>query len=304
MGALEFSLPLSNTVVSDRIGAELDNQLSNTLWITMKKDSTANSHNFSLPLLHDLRDLIQTIKVNSNNWFNNGALVPIHYAIMKSDHPDYFNLGGDIKHFRSCIRQNDKQSLFEYSKLCLDIMFDWATSSNQVMTTIALVQGKALGGGFEAALSADYLIAEEQSTFGFPEIMFGLFPCTGGMSLLARRVGVYQAEQLMTDPRIYTASELKEMGIVDDVCPKDGGVLAVEKFIRAHSKRRGARMMLQRARHRMTPLDYSELSKVVVEWVELAMNLSNEELRVMDMLIMMQESNNTQQPNTSFKSYR
>jgi DSF synthase len=297
MGALEFSLPVSENIVSHRIGVELDRQLSNTLWLTMKRDMTGNSHNFSLPLLHDLRDMIQTMKANSANWFSNGELVPVQYAVMKSEHPDYFNLGGDLKYFRDCIRRRDKESLFQYSKLCLDIMFDWATSSNQIMTTIALVQGKALGGGFEAALSADYLIAEEHSTFGFPEIMFGLFPCTGGMSLLARRIGVYQAERMLTNPRIYSAIELKEMGIVDEICPKGTGDHAAESFIRSHAKRRSARIMLQRAKHRMAPLDYTELSTVVDEWVDLAMRLSSEELRVMDMLIMMQQgSQSTPQP--------
>lgn len=294
MGALEFSLPVSVNLHSDRIGVELDRQSSNTLWVTMKQDITANSHNFSLPLLHDFRDIIRALQVNSGEWLDKGELVPIHYAVIKSEHPDYFNLGGDLKHFRNCIRKRDKKSLYDYSKLCLDIIFDWATSSSQVMTSIALVQGKALGGGFETALSADYLIAEEHSTFGFPEIMFGLFPCSGGMSLLARRVSVYQAERMMTTPRIYSAAELKEMGIVDEICPKGGGELAVEKFINSHAKRRPARLMLQRARHRLAPLDYTELSTVVDEWVDLALALSDEELRVMDMLIMMQQGQQSQ----------
>jgi DSF synthase len=180
--------------------------------------------------------------------------------------------------------------LYDYSKLCLDIMYDWATTSTNSMTTIALVQGKALGGGFEAALSADYLIAEEQSTFGVPEIMFGLFPCTGGMSLLARRIGIHQAERMLTSPRLYSAIELKEMGVIDEICPSGDGNAAVERFISSHAKRRAARLMLQKAKHRIAPLDYSELLAVVDDWVELAMRLSNEELRVMDMLIMMQQS--------------
>jgi DSF synthase len=157
------------------------------------------------------------------------------------------------------------------------------------VTTIALVQGRALGGGFETALSADFIIAEEQSTFGFPEIIFGLFPCTGGMSLLARRVGVYQAEKMLTNERIYKAHELLEMGVVDEVCAQGEGEIAVEKFIAKHGRRRGSRMMLQRARHRLAPLNYEELHTVVEEWVELAMRLSPGELRMMEMLSMMQQ---------------
>jgi DSF synthase len=173
--------------------------------------------------------------------------------------------------------------------LCLDIMFEWATCSNAQISTIALVEGRALGGGFEAALSADYLIAEEQSTFGFPEIMFGLFPCTGAMSLLTRRVSAYQAERMMTSGKIYTALELLELGIVDVVCREGEGKREAEQFICNHSKRRAARQAVQRSRGRASPLDYEVLSAVVNEWVELAMNLRPEELRVMDMLILMQD---------------
>ncbi|MFD2271570.1 crotonase/enoyl-CoA hydratase family protein [Undibacterium arcticum] len=221
-------------------------------------------------------------------WHRDGNTIPIHYAVMRSEHPDYFSLGGDLNYFRDCIRRQDKSGLYHYSRLCLDMLYDWATSSGDSMTTIALVQGRALGGGFESALSADVLIAEEHSEFGFPEIMFGLFPCTGGMSLLARRVGVYQAERMMTNARIYSAVELKEMGVVDEICPRGDGNLAVTKFISHHAKRRVPRLMVQRSRHRIAPLDYAELLAVVDEWVEVAMGLPAAELRVMDMLIMMQ----------------
>jgi DSF synthase len=118
--------------------------------------------------------------------------------------------------------------------------------------------------------------------------MFGLFPCTGGMSLLARRVGVYQAERVLTNARTYSATELKDMGVIDEICPRGEGNFTVTKFIANHTKRRTARLMLQRSRHRIAPLDYSELLTVVDEWVDLAMGLGEEELRVMDMLIMMQ----------------
>ena len=167
-------------------------------------------------------------------------------------------------------------------------MFEWATSLNSHATTIALVQGRALGGGFEAALSADYLIAEEHSEFGFPEILFGLFPCTGGMSLLAHRVGVYEAERMMTDARIYSAAELKERGVIDEICPKGSGQLAVERFVENHRKHRSARLMLQRGRHRLAPLEYGELLTVVEEWAETAMNLEDAELNAMDMLVRLQ----------------
>ncbi|HVK53886.1 MAG TPA: crotonase/enoyl-CoA hydratase family protein [Burkholderiales bacterium] len=288
MGAFDFCLPVSGAFISDRVGAELDTELSNTLWVTMKKNVAAGCQNFALPLVRDMHALTQALKENGGHWEHEGQVTPIHYAVLRSEHPDYFSLGGDLNYFRQCIQQRDREALYQYSRLCLDVIYDWAASSNAGTTTIALVQGRALGGGFEAALSADFLIAEEHSQFGFPEIMFGLFPCSGGMTLLARRIGVHAAERMMTNARIYTAVELKDMGVIDEICPRGGGYLAVEKFIANHAKRRAARIMLQRSRHRVSPLDYSELLTVVNEWVELAMKLGDEELRVMEMLIKMQ----------------
>ena len=288
MAALEFASQARLPYQPPRISAEFHSP-ANTLWITMNKDLEGGCQNFSLSLLGGMRDMLQAIQKDNASWRHNGLSRPVHYAVLKSGHPEYFSLGGDLKHFRACIEAQDRNGLYEYSKLCLDMMYEWATVLNGRTTTIALVQGRALGGGFETALSADFLIAEEHSEFGFPEIMFGLFPCTGGMSLLARRVGVNKAENMMTNGRIYSATELKEMGVVDEICPRGEGAMAVESFIAGHAKRRVPRLMLQRSRNRVSPLDYQELLTVVEEWVEVALTLTTEELRVMEMLIRLQQ---------------
>ena len=288
MAALDFVAQLRLPYQSNRITAEFQSP-ANALWITMNKDPEGGCQNFSLPLLSGMRELLQAVQKDNATWRHNGQARPVHYAVLKSGHPDYFSLGGDLTHFRSCIASQDKNALYQYSKLCLDMMYEWATVLNGRTTTVALVQGRALGGGFETALSADFLIAEEHSEFGFPEIMFGLFPCTGGMSLLARRVGVNKAESMMTNGRIYSASELKDMGVVDEICARGEGEMAVDSFIAEHAKRRVPRLMLQRSRHRVAPLDYQELLTVVEEWTEVAMTLTVDELRVMEMLIRLQQ---------------
>jgi DSF synthase len=265
-----------------------DAEANNALWITFSQATADATPYFSPPLLQDLLELLESMKSTGVAWPSNGTMQPVHYAILRSAHPDYFSLGGDLTHFRECIRRGDKKSLHDYSSLCADMMYEWTTALSRQATTIALVQGRALGGGFEIALGADFIVAEEHSEFGFPEILFGLFPCTGGMSLLAQRIGAHAAERMMTDGRIYSAATLKDMGVVDEVCPKGQGETAVEKFIATHAKHRTARLMLQRSRRRIAPLDRNELRTVVDEWVETAMGLGKEELRVMEMLIQMQ----------------
>lgn len=285
--ATTVTTPIRSSI--GRIRAQLDTALGNTLWITLARDPNGGTQNFSPPVLNELRQMLDLIRAQDGHWAVDAQVVPLHYAVMRSDHPEYFSVGGDLQHFRASIGNRDWQALHNYASQCLDLMHDWATLTSKDMTTIALIQGRALGGGFETALAADFLIAEEHSSFGFPEIMFGLFPCTGGMSLLARRIGVHQAERIMTSKRIYSAAELLEMGVLDEVCPTGSGTLAVERFIAEHRSRRNARLMLQRSRKRLAPLDYSELATVVGEWVETAKTLSAGELRAMDMLIMMQQ---------------
>ncbi len=285
MAAVEYVTPLQPS----RVATTFRSNQHNTLWVNMSQ-SPGHSQNFSLDLLHDLHAVQQGMNATRGSWVSNGQLHPVHYVVLKSAHPEYFSLGGDLGHFRECIRQKDAAALRNYSMSCVDMVYDWSTQLNAQATSIALVQGRALGGGFEATLACDYLIAEEHSEFGFPEILFGLFPCTGGMSLLARRVGVYQAERMMINGKIYSAAELMDMGIIDEICPTGHGIAAVEKFIATHAKRRLTRLSLQRGRQRLAPLNYDELRTVVDEWVEAAMVLAEDDLRVMDMLIQMQQA--------------
>jgi DSF synthase len=118
--------------------------------------------------------------------------------------------------------------------------------------------------------------------------MFGLFPCTGAMGLLASRIGPHRAERMMTNKKVYTAAELFEMGLVDEICPSGAGELAVERFVANHHQRLTARLKVQQSRCRHTQLDRAECVRIVDDWVETAMCLSADELRTMEMLIMMQ----------------
>jgi len=271
-----------------QLGLQFERAHGNTLWVKMRRDPVQAVLNYSFPLLREMHDMVTSVKEANAHWNHEGTLFPIEYAVMCSDHPEYFNLGGDLKFIRHCLKQRDRHLLREYALLGLEVMREWTQCGSRTMTTIALVQGKALGGGFETAMGADYLIAEEHSVFGFPEVLFGLFPFTGALQLLSSHVGVHQAERMITNARIYTAAELQEMGIVDLVCPKGKGRQAARDFIEGHAKRRRPRLVVQRCRHRMMDLDEEVMLAIVEEWVELAMNMRLEEARALDMLIMMQ----------------
>lgn len=63
------------------------------------------------------------------------------------------------------------------------------------LTTVSLIQGDALGGGFEASLSSNLIIAERGVKMGLPEVIFNLFPGMGAYSILSRKVGAATAEK-------------------------------------------------------------------------------------------------------------
>ena len=75
------------------------------------------------------------------------------------------------------------------------------------VVTIGLVQGDALGGGFEGALSFQILVAEKKARMGFPKCCSTCFRAWARCSLLARKIGMAQAERMILSGKIYTASD-------------------------------------------------------------------------------------------------
>jgi len=83
--------------------------------------------------------------------------------------------------------------------------------------TIAAVNGFALGGGFEMALSCDFIFASQNAVFGLPEVKLGLIPGFGGTQRLSRVVGERRAKEMMFSGRNVKCDEAKALGIVLEV---------------------------------------------------------------------------------------
>ncbi len=86
---------------------------------------------------------------------------------------------------------------------------------NLPMPTIAAVEGYALGGGCELALSCDLIVATDTAVFGLPELGVGVIPGGGGTQLLPRRIGWNAAADLIFTSRRVSGPEAREMGLVD-----------------------------------------------------------------------------------------
>ena len=157
------------------------------------------------------------------------------------------------------------------------------------MTTFSLVQGDALGGGFEAALSATVVVAEESARMGFPEILFNLFPGMGAYSFLSRKIGRRAAEEMITSGTIYGARQLFDLGVVDVLTPDGTGEAAIYSYIRKHAKASNGRRAFERVRTEIGAISRAELMQVVEIWADAALAVEDRDLRMMERLVRAQQ---------------
>ncbi len=214
---------------------------------------------------------------------------PVRYFVVGSRLPGIFNLGGNLAFFADRIRDRDRESLRAYARACIEVVYANAVSLRQPLVTIALVEGDAMGGGFEAVLSCNVVVAERGARFGFPEILFNLFPGMGAYSFLARRIGGMRAEEFILSGRVYSAEELHAMGLVHVLAEPGGGEQAVEAFIARNERRHSAQCALYEAGRLVNPLAFTELAQIADLWVEAAMKLTEPDLRLMERLVARQD---------------
>ena len=241
---------------------------------------------FSERLLNELKRTQENIRRKLAA--NSDPKAGIHHLVLASD-ASVFNLGGDLALFAQQIRHGNRGRLLEYARLCVEVAFNFSRLYEDRVHSIAVVQGDALGGGFEAALCCHTIIAEEGSGMGFPEVLFDLFPGMGAYTFLTRRVTPAQAEKMMLDARVYPVEELLRMGVVDHVVPKGEGLVAARELIRKHQRIGNALRSMNAVRQACRPVSLEELLAVTTEWVDAAMRLNDRALHTMERLIRAQQ---------------
>ncbi len=259
--------------------AELDvlyDEGDEALWTFMRP---AGRPSFTPPMLGDFDNWQRLIAAN----FGPGK-VPLKFLILGSRAHGVFCFGGDLELFEQLIRTGDRAALANYGYRCVDILHRNINTLDLPILTIGLVQGQALGGGFEALLSFDFVIAERGATFGLPEVMFGLFPGMGAHAILTRKLGSAMADRLISSNETYSAEQMYDLGIVHQLAEPGNGEQAVREFVAKSSRRHAGLVGARRASRLAAPLQLAELRAIVDQWADSALNLREHDLRLMHRL--------------------
>ena len=264
-------------VVSPHLACHYD-RADATLWSHWKPRGVPS---FNVDLLRDLERASQLIEGH----FRGNAESPLRYVVLKSGIPNVFNLGGDLGYFQALIDAQDRAGLADYARSAVNAIYrNYVGHGLPGVTTIALLEGDALGGGFECALSCDMVVAERHVKAGFPEVLFNMFPGMGGISFLARRVGRKTADDLVRSGRQYTALELHDLGVVDRVVETGEGDRAVRDIVARRQHQQAAHAAMNRIDRMIRPVTMQELYEVVTMWVDCAMQMSPRSLEWMQRL--------------------
>jgi len=236
---------------------------------------------FTLKLLSEINTYLDGVKHDMQK--TNGK--KYNYLVVGSDVEGVFNLGGDLDLFGHYIKEGDRESLLSYALKCIDILYRNIHHYDLDLTTISLIQGDALGGGFEAALSSNVIIAERGVKLGLPEVLFNLFPGMGAYSLLSRKIGSVAAEKMILSGELFSSERLHKMGVIDILVEKGEGEVAVYQYIKAAERADNSYKSMRKIKDICNPVSFQELTEIATVWADAALKLTPKNLRMMQRLV-------------------
>ena len=178
---------------------EINKQIA---WVTINRPEVLNAMNESV-----LTELVSTIQSCIDD-------TSVGVIILTGEGDKAFVAGADIKNMQSM----EPEDALEFGRTGQQMTL---TIENSPKPVIAAVNGFALGGGCEISLACHIRVASETATFGQPEVQLGILPGWGGTQRLPRLVGTGIAHEIITTGRMVSASEAKEIGLVNHVVPAE-----------------------------------------------------------------------------------
>lgn len=167
------------------------------------------------------KTVMEELKLAVEEIYNNPA---IRSAIITGAGLKAFVAGADITEFMGL----SKEEGMAVSKKGHDVFFAIENSPKPI---IAAVNGFALGGGCELALSCHFMIAAENAKFGQPEVNLGLIPGYGGTQRLVQVAGKGRAMELLMSGRTISAQEALQIGMVNEVVPQENLIARVTEIL-------------------------------------------------------------------------
>lgn len=169
--------------------------------VIVRMSSPENLNALSSKVLDELDDLVNLL------WYSEGKSGVVIVGEGKA-----FSAGADVSELYAL--ENVHQA-YEYLRRGQRV---FSKIENLKYITVAAIDGWALGGGLELALSCTFRVATKSARLGLPEINLGILPGYGGTQRLTRLVGLQRAKRMIMDGVHMGADEALQIGIVDVVC--------------------------------------------------------------------------------------
>jgi enoyl-CoA hydratase len=179
--------------------------------ITLNRPEALNA--FSREVVEEILQTLEDVRNDEN----------VRVVVLTGAGEKAFSAGADIKSMIGMTVLKARELSLMGEKLCLAL-------ENLEKPVIAALNGYALGGGLEVAMSCDLRIASENARMGQTEINIGLIPGWGGTQRLTRLIGRTKAKELVFTGRMIDAKTAEQLGIINMTVPQDKFKETVRQF--------------------------------------------------------------------------
>lgn len=174
------------------------------LGILELNDPPANTYTYEM--MRQLDEAILDTRMNDDVWV----------IILRGKGNKFFSAGANIKMLTEVTPR------FKYF-FCLHANETLNRLEHTPKLTIAALNGHTVGGGLEIAMACDLRLAcQDAGKIGLPEVNLGVLPGTGGTQRLSRIVGKSRSIEMMVKGETFSFEKAQELGLVNEVFPKDG----------------------------------------------------------------------------------
>jgi enoyl-CoA hydratase len=179
--------------------------------ITLNRPEALNA--FSREVVEEILQALEDVRNDEN----------VRVVVLTGAGEKAFSAGADIKSMIGMTVLKARELSLMGEKLC-------SALENLEKPVIAALNGYALGGGLEVAMSCDLRIASENARMGQTEINIGLIPGWGGTQRLTRLIGRTKAKELVFTGRMIDAKTAEQLGIINMAVPQDKFKDTVRQF--------------------------------------------------------------------------